>query len=132
MASTSSGSWNGPTCWVAEPGATFLLNSPYPPDHVWKQLPTQVQRRILEKSLRFPRRDALAVASEAGLGGRINTVMHTCFFALSGVLPRDEAIAKIRRRSGRPTAARGGRAERNFAAVDGSLAACTRWLSRCR
>jgi pyruvate-ferredoxin/flavodoxin oxidoreductase len=81
---------------VAEPGATFLLNSPYRPDRVWKELPTEVQEQIIEKKLKFYAVDALEVAREAGLGGRINTVMQTCFFALSGVLPKDEAISRIK------------------------------------
>jgi pyruvate-ferredoxin/flavodoxin oxidoreductase len=109
---------------VAEPGATFLLNSPYPADEVWGKLPTEVQERIIAKKLTFFAVDALRVASEAGLGGRINTVMQTCFFALSGVLPRDEAIAKIKEAIRKTYGKRGEVVlERNFAAVDGSLAA---------
>ena len=81
---------------VAEPGATFLLNSPYGPDEVWDHLPRAVQEQIIDKRLRFFVIDGNRVAREAGMGGRINTVMQTCFFAISGVLPREEAIAAIK------------------------------------
>ena len=80
----------------AAPGAVFLLNAPYGPDRVWDRLPREVQAQIIERRLRFYVIDALDVARRAGMGGRINTVMQTCFFAISGVLPRDEAIAKIK------------------------------------
>ena len=76
----------------AVPGATFLLNSIYGPDQVWEQLPREVQEQILQKQLKFYVIDAFKVARETGMGVRINTVMQTCFFAVSGVLPRDEAI----------------------------------------
>ena len=81
---------------LARPGATFLLNSPYGPDEVWDKLPREAQEQILAKKLKFYVVDALAVAKEAGLAGRINTVTQACFFAISGILPRDEAIAKIK------------------------------------
>ena len=80
----------------AETGATFLLASPYGPDEVWDQLPRQVQAQIIAKKLRFFVIDAIGVAKATGMGGRINTIMQTCFFAISGVLPRDEAIEKIK------------------------------------
>ncbi len=80
----------------AEPGATFLLNSPYGPDTVWDHLPVEVQEQIIEKGLRLFVIDADHLAKDAGLGGRINTVMQPCFFALAGVLPREEAIARIK------------------------------------
>ncbi len=107
---------------VAEKGATFLLNSPCGPDEVWDRLPRPVQEEILAKNLRFFVIDALKVASEMGMGGRINTVMQTCFFALSGVLPRDQAIEAIKH-SIEKTYGKRGRAvvEKNFAAVDGAL-----------
>jgi pyruvate-ferredoxin/flavodoxin oxidoreductase len=85
-----------PVLDVAEPGATFLLNSPYSADEVWAHLPAEVQRQIIEKKLKFYVVDGLRVAREAGLGGRINTVMQTCFFTLAGVVPRQEAIASIK------------------------------------
>src|ERR1700691_3728452 len=74
---------------AAEPGATFLLNSPFGPDEVWNHLPRLVQRQILEKRLQFYVIDGYQVATLTGMGGRINTIMQTCFFAISGVLPRE-------------------------------------------
>jgi len=81
---------------TAEPGAAFLLNSPYGPAEVWSCLPRAVQEQIIGKKLRFFVIDGHKVAREAGMGGRINTVMQPCFFVLSGVLPRDEAVAAIK------------------------------------
>ena len=78
---------------VRAPGAVFLLNAPLRPDEVWDRLPREVQETIVEKRLRLFVIDAYEVARDAGMGGRINTIMQTCFFAISGVLPRDEAIA---------------------------------------
>ena len=78
---------------AAQPGATFLLNSPFGPEEVWDHLPRTTQDEIIKKKLRFFVIDAVKVAHAAGMGGRINTVMQTCFFAISGILPRDEAIA---------------------------------------
>jgi pyruvate-ferredoxin/flavodoxin oxidoreductase len=83
---------------VAAPGATFLLNSPYGPDDVWDRLPEDAQRQIIDKSLRFFVVDGYRIAREVGLGARINTVLQTCFFALSGVLPQEQAIAAIKER----------------------------------
>ncbi len=80
----------------AAPGAVFLLNAPYPPEQIWERLPREVQQQIVEKALQFYVIDAYKVAGEVGLGRRINTIMQTCFFAISGVLPKDEAIAKIK------------------------------------
>jgi pyruvate-ferredoxin/flavodoxin oxidoreductase len=107
----------------AEPGATFLLASPYGPDAVWDQLPRQVQAQIIAKKLRFFVIDAIGVARATGMGGRINTIMQTCFFAISGVLPRAEAIEKIKE-SIRHTYGRRGEivVQQNFAAVDHTLA----------
>ncbi|MDP6482526.1 MAG: pyruvate:ferredoxin (flavodoxin) oxidoreductase [Nitrospinota bacterium] len=78
-------------------GGTFLLNSPYGPGEVWEHLPRPVQEAIVEKRLRFHVIDAYRVAKESGMGGRINTVMQVCFFALSNVLPRRDAIAAIKK-----------------------------------
>ena len=78
-------------------GGTLLLNSPYPAEETWDHLPKSVQRGIIEKELKFYVIDAYDVAGKIGLGGRINTIMQTCFFALSGVLPKDEAIAEIKK-----------------------------------
>ena len=72
---------------MATPGATFLLNSPYTADEVWDKLPVETQEQIIAKKLKFFVVDGVKVAQEAGMGGRINTVMQTCFFALSGILP---------------------------------------------
>ncbi len=107
----------------AAAGATFLLNSPYGPDEVWDHLPRSVQQTILEKGLRLYVIDADQVARQTGMGGRINTIMQTAFFALSGVLPRDEAIAAIKSAIERTYGRRGREAiEQNFAAVDAALA----------
>jgi pyruvate-ferredoxin/flavodoxin oxidoreductase len=107
---------------AAAPGATFLLNSPYGPEEVWDHIPRTTQEHILEKKLRLFVIDAVKVAREAGMGGRINTVMQTCFFAISGVLPRDEAIAAIKRSIEKTYGKRGEAVVRkNFAAVDSTL-----------
>jgi pyruvate-ferredoxin/flavodoxin oxidoreductase len=107
---------------VAEHGATFLLNSPYGPDIVWDKLPSEVQQQIIEKELKFYAIDALTVAREAEMGMRINTIMQTCFFALSGVLPREQAIDHIKNAIRKTYGTRGESIlRRNFAAVDGSL-----------
>ncbi|MCB0216544.1 MAG: pyruvate:ferredoxin (flavodoxin) oxidoreductase [Chloroflexi bacterium] len=106
----------------AEPGAVFLLNSPEGPETVWRHLPKEVQQAIVDKRLRFYVIDAQAVAGEVGMGRRINTIMQTCFFALSGVLPRDEAIDAIKQAIRKTYGNRGEAVvNRNFAAVDGTL-----------
>ena len=106
----------------AAPGATFLLNSPWPADQVWDHLPVEVQREIIDKGLDLWVVDAARVAREAGMGHRINTVMQPCFFALSGVLPRDQAIAAIKAWVEKAFSRRGEEVvARNFAAVDGAL-----------
>ncbi|MCL6506725.1 MAG: pyruvate:ferredoxin (flavodoxin) oxidoreductase, partial [Bryobacteraceae bacterium] len=107
---------------AAEPGATFLLNSIYGPEEVWDHLPRRVQEQIISKRLKFYVIDAYKVAREVGLGVRINTIMQTCFFAISGVLPRDEAIAAIKRAIEKTWGKRGEAVVRkNFAAVDAAL-----------
>ena len=107
----------------AQPGAVFLLNSPFGPDQAFAELPYEVQQQIIEKKLKFYVIDAYQVAKETGMGTRINTIMQTCFFAISGVLPRDEAIAQIKKAI-RKTYGKRGEAvvQQNFAAVDGTLA----------
>jgi pyruvate-ferredoxin/flavodoxin oxidoreductase len=80
-----------------EPGAVFLLNSVYGPSEVWDKLPQEVQKQIIDKKLRFYVIDAYKVAKETGMGVRINTIMQTCFFNISGVLPPEQAIAKIKK-----------------------------------
>ncbi|MCC6408963.1 MAG: pyruvate:ferredoxin (flavodoxin) oxidoreductase [Planctomycetes bacterium] len=79
-----------------KPGGVFLLNSPFGPDRVWAELPREVQDALVEKHAQLWVIDALKVAGLCGMGNRINTVMQTCFFGISGVLPRDEAIAKTK------------------------------------
>ena len=107
----------------AEPGATFLLNSLFGPNDVWPMLPRTIQQEIVVKRLKFHVIDAYKVAREAGMGGRINTIMQTCFFAISNVLPREQAIAAIKNAI-RKTYGKRGQAvvEKNFAAVDQALA----------
>ncbi|GAB4173158.1 MAG: pyruvate:ferredoxin (flavodoxin) oxidoreductase [Coleofasciculaceae cyanobacterium] len=104
-------------------GGTFLLNSPYSVDEVWHQLPRVTQEQIIQKQLKFYVINAYKVAREAGMGGRINTVMQVCFFALSGVLPREDAIAQIKK-SIRKTYGKKGEeiVQRNITAVDETLA----------
>ena len=77
-------------------GATFLLNSPYDVDTVWEHLPANIQQEIIDKQLKFYVINADKVARDSGMARRINTIMQTCFFALAGVLPQDEAIEKIK------------------------------------
>jgi pyruvate-ferredoxin/flavodoxin oxidoreductase len=107
----------------AEPGATFLLNSLFGPEDVWPMLPRTIQQEIVVKRLKFHVIDAYKVARETGMGGRINTIMQTCFFAISNVLPREQAIAAIKNAI-RKTYGKRGQAvvEKNFAAVDQTLA----------
>jgi len=106
----------------AGPGAVFLLNSLYGPDEVWDHLPKTAQRQIIEKKLRFYVIDAYKVAEQTGMGVRINTVMQTCFFAISGVLPREEAIAAIKHAIEKTYGKRGESVvKKNFAAVDAAL-----------
>ncbi|HET7342391.1 MAG TPA: pyruvate:ferredoxin (flavodoxin) oxidoreductase [Methylomirabilota bacterium] len=107
----------------AEPGATVLLNAPYGPAEVWDRLPRTAQARLVERKLRLYVIDGSRVAREAGMGGRVNTIMQTCFFAISGVLPREEAIAAIKHSIDKTYGKRGEAVvRRNFAAVDAALA----------
>ncbi|MBP6003022.1 MAG: pyruvate:ferredoxin (flavodoxin) oxidoreductase [Pyrinomonadaceae bacterium] len=107
---------------LAKPGATFLLNSPFGPDDVWDELPLTVQQAIIEKGIKLHVIDAADVAQKTGMAGRINTIMQTCFFALSGVLPPDEAIAQIKKAIEK-TYLKKGRSvvEKNYVAVDQTL-----------
>jgi pyruvate-ferredoxin/flavodoxin oxidoreductase len=107
---------------TARHGATFLLNAPYGPDEVWDHLPGGVQNQLVDKEIDFWVIDAVAVADEVGIGGRINTVMQPCFFQLAGILPPDEAISGIKGFVERTYAKRGEAVvARNFAAIDRSL-----------
>jgi pyruvate-ferredoxin/flavodoxin oxidoreductase len=107
----------------AADGATFLLNSSYESDEVWDHLPREVQREIIEKNIKLYVIDGYKVAEQAGLGRRSSTVMQTCFFAISGILPRDEAIAKIKQAIHKTFIRKGEKVvEMNYAAVDMTLA----------
>jgi pyruvate-ferredoxin/flavodoxin oxidoreductase len=108
---------------AAVPGATFLLNSAYGKDEVWQKLPREVQQQIVDKNLKLFVIDAYKVAGQTGMGVRINTIMQTCFFAISGVLPREEAITAIKT-SIKKTYGRKGEevVKKNFEAVDTTLA----------
>jgi pyruvate-ferredoxin/flavodoxin oxidoreductase len=108
---------------AAMPGAVFLLNSPYSAAEVWEKLSRSLQEEMLRKKIEFYVIDGYKVAREAGMGTRINTIMQTCFFAISGVLPRDEAIAQIKKAIKKTYGKRGEAVvEKNFAAVDHALA----------
>ena len=105
-----------------KPGGIFLLNSIYGPDKVWDNLPIEVQKTIIDKKLKFYIIDAYEVANKAGMGGRINTIMQTCFFAISNVLPKDEAIAEIKKYIKKTYGKRGDKVvNQNYIAVDSSL-----------
>ncbi len=108
---------------VAAPGATVLINSPYPAEDIWDRLPVEVQQTVLDRDLHLHAIDAAAVAEAAGLAGRVNTVMQTCFFALANVLPTDEAIARLKEAIATTYGKRGDVVvQRNIAAVDTTLA----------
>jgi pyruvate-ferredoxin/flavodoxin oxidoreductase len=108
---------------AAMPGAVFLLNSPYPAAEVWDHLPKATQQEMLAKNIEFYVIDGNTVARNAGMGTRINTIMQACFFAISGVLPREEAIAQIKKAIKKTYGKRGDAVvEKNFAAVDAALA----------
>ncbi len=107
----------------ALPGATFLLNSPFGPDEVWDKLPRSMQQQMIDKKIRFYVIDGYNVAKETGMGGRVNTIMQTCFFAISGVLPREEAIASIKSSIEKTYGAKGEEVVlKNFEAVEQTLA----------
>ncbi|HEB64629.1 MAG TPA: pyruvate:ferredoxin (flavodoxin) oxidoreductase [Chloroflexi bacterium] len=107
----------------AQPNGIFLLNSIYGPDEVWDHLPREMQKDIIEKKLRFYVIDAYSVAKDTDMGARINTIMQTCFFAISGVLPREQAIEHIKKAIRKTYGKRGEVVvQRNFNAVDQSLA----------
>ena len=107
---------------IAKPGATFLLNAPYSADEVWDHLPIEVQEEIINKKLKFYTINAVEVARQTGMGMRINTVMQTCFFAISNILPKDEAIAQIKNAIKKTYSKKGDAiVQKNFVAVDASL-----------
>ena len=104
-------------------GGVFLVNSPFGPDEVWEHLPREVQTQLIAKRAKFYVIDAYQVARDTGMGSRMNTIMQVCFFAISKVLPRDEAIEAIRE-SIRYTYGRKGEdvVQKNMQAVDETLA----------
>ncbi|MGK7952118.1 MAG: pyruvate:ferredoxin (flavodoxin) oxidoreductase [Xenococcaceae cyanobacterium] len=107
---------------TAVPGATFLLNSPYSVDEVWSHLPVEIQEQIIAKELKFYVINANKVARESGMGGRINTIMQTCFFALAGVLPQEQAIAQIKKAIAKTYGKKGEKiVQMNLQAVDNTL-----------
>ena len=107
----------------AVPGAVFLLNSPFPTEETWDRLPRSTQQQIIDKKLKLYVIDAYKVAKETGMGARINTIMQTCFFAISGVLPRDEAIGRIKDAIKKTYGVKGEEiVKKNWAAVDQTLA----------
>ncbi len=107
----------------AAPGAAFLLNAPFDAGAVWDHLPRELQEQIIEKRVRFFAIDAYDLAKRAGMGTRINTIMQTCFFAISGLLPRDQAIAHIKKAIEKTYGKRGPEVvRRNCEVVDQSLA----------
>jgi pyruvate-ferredoxin/flavodoxin oxidoreductase len=108
---------------IARQGAVLLLNAPFKTDEVWSHLPREVQQQIVQKKLKVHVIDAYHAARDAGMGARINTVMQTCFFAISGVLPREQAIEQIKKAIQKTYAKKGEEiVRRNFAAVEGTLA----------
>ncbi len=107
----------------ARKGSVFLLNSIYGPEEVWDTLPKQMQRDLIEKEIEFYVIDAYSVAEKTGMGQRINTIMQTCFFAISRILPRDEAVAAIKHSIEKTYGKRGEAVvNKNFAAVDQAVA----------
>jgi pyruvate-ferredoxin/flavodoxin oxidoreductase len=107
----------------AKEGATFLLNSPYGKDEVWSKLTGQIQKMIIDKKLRVYVIDATSVARDTGMTGRINTIMQTCYFALSGVLPREDVIKQIKKAIEKTYFKKGQKViDQNFVAVDATLA----------
>jgi pyruvate-ferredoxin/flavodoxin oxidoreductase len=107
----------------AAPGAVFLLNAPADIGSIWERLPREMQVQMIEKKIRFFTIDAVSVAKATGMGQRINTIMQTCYFAISGVLPREEAIYQIKKSIEKTYGKRGAEVvRRNFEAVDGTLA----------
>ncbi|NWG40047.1 MAG: pyruvate:ferredoxin (flavodoxin) oxidoreductase [Hydrogenophilaceae bacterium] len=106
----------------AAEGGVFLLNTQSPPEKAWETLPRRMQQQIIDKKLSFYVIDAYKVAEQAGMGRRINTVMQTCFFAISGILPREQAIAAIKQAVEKTYGRKGRRlVELNFKAIDATL-----------
>jgi len=107
---------------VAEKNSIFLLNSPYPKEEVWDQLPRNVQQEIIDKKIKFYTIDAYDIAREIGLGVRINTIMQTCFFALSNVIPKEDAIASIKKFTEKTYGRKGEKIlKMNYGAIDKAI-----------
>ncbi len=103
-------------------GGTFLLNSPYSNNETWDKLPARVQQQIIDKKLNFYVIDGYTVANKTGMGSRVNTIMQTCFFAISGILPKEEAIEQIKKSIKKTYGAKGEEiVKKNFEAVDQTL-----------
>ena len=108
---------------LAADNATFLLNSPYSAEDVWSRLPCPIQQTIIDRKIKFYVIDASSVAAKTGMGSRTNTIMQTCFFAISNVLPKEEAIAQIKKSIQKTYSKKGEEVvAKNFAAVDATLA----------
>lgn len=106
----------------AKPGGVFLLNSLFGPNEVWDEMPVEVQQQIIDKKLKFYVINGYDVAEKTGMGGRMNTIMQTAFFAISGILPREQAIAEIKHAIEKTYGKRGEAVvKKNFAAVDGTI-----------
>ena len=107
----------------AADGGTFLLNSPFGPDEIWDKLPYTYQRQIIDKKLKFYVIDAVKIAKQTGMGSRTNTIMQTCFFAISGILPQDKAIEAIKNSIVKSYTKKGQAiVDKNIKAVDETLA----------
>ncbi len=103
-------------------GGTYLINSPYSKDDVWDNIPRKVQQQIIDKKLNLYVIDGYSVASKTGMGSRVNTIMQTCFFAISGILPKDEAIAQIKKAIKKTYGSKGEEVvKKNYEAVDQTL-----------
>ena len=108
---------------MAAENAVFLLNSPAAPDQVWNTLPQNMQQQLIDKKLEFYVIDAYGIANATGMGRRINTIMQTCFFAISGILPKEEAILRIKEAVKKTYGRKGARLlQRNYDAIDAALA----------
>ncbi|MFW5870163.1 MAG: pyruvate:ferredoxin (flavodoxin) oxidoreductase, partial [Candidatus Sumerlaeota bacterium] len=107
---------------TAKEGAVFLLNSPYSADEVWEHMPDEIEQKIIAKKIKFYVIDAIKLAGDLGLGGRINTIMQTCFFAISGILPQDEAISHLKKAIKKTYGRKGDEiVQMNFNAVDAAV-----------
>ncbi|MGD2020250.1 MAG: pyruvate:ferredoxin (flavodoxin) oxidoreductase [Thiohalocapsa sp.] len=107
----------------AKQGATFLINASTPKDLLWDELPKSMQQQIIDKGIKVYVIDAYDIAEKTGMGRRINTIMQTCFFAISGILPKDEAIAQIKQAVKKTYGKKGQKLlDRNYAAIDATLA----------